>query len=375
MPLNLNDTSDALVIVKDGLVIPPFGITTARERPSGVLDADGQFVLQSQSWSNSTNPVNTAPSLTDESVVEHLAGRHIFAGIFYGHFGHFIVESLARLWALDAVEGAVDGLIFTPKQSRVTDHHVRHYQDMFSAFGVNVPVRIAQLPTRVDELIVPAQGFGMHDLIEGSAAFRDYINRHAGKSVPPEGAEKLYISRSKLPPFRGSILGEWKIEEYLAAEGYEIFHPQFATQNQQIAHYRAARKIVGADCSPLHLLGYVGDSGQSAGILTRRSMEIGSYLVRQLDAFKNMKVAEINCLVNDWLPQPGGRPSRSSWGEADFTQMHARLLEAGLITNPEPWTPLTQAERDSELERLSETHQTAFKPYRSETNDSCHAAV
>lgn len=366
MPLDLSNPAGNLVHIAGGLVVPPQKPTGARQLPSGVLTADGSFVEQSISWSNAAQPVNSPPVLTPDTEILDLPGRYIFGGIYYGHFGHFIVESLARIWALDAVGEAVDGMIFTPKTPRITQHHVRHYRDLLTAFGVDLPIEIAHEVTRVENLHVPRQGFGMYDLIEGSSEFRDFINRHAGRNVPAEGPERLYVSRLLLPPHRGSILGEYKIEEYLAEEGYQMFHPQKASQNEQIARYRAARYVIGTDCSPLHLLGYVGDAGQKAAVLTRRSMEIGGFLVRQLQVFKNMQATEVNCLVNDWMPQPGSRPSRSSWGEVDFPRMHAQLLAAGMISNPTPWPALTRAERDAELTRLEETHETTFKPFRPE---------
>lgn len=367
MLLELDNPVDNLVRITDGLVVPPQAQTGARQLPSGVLTPHGHFVEQSISWSNSTTPVNSAPTLPANAEIRDLPGSYIFGGIYYGHFGHFIVESLARIWALDAVGHRVDGMIFTPKTPRITQHHVQHYRQVLTSFGIELPIEIAHEVTRIEKLYVPRQGFGMFDLIDGSPEFRDYINRHAGQNVPAEGPERLYVSRSLLPTHRGSILGEYKVEEYLAAEGYEIFHPQKSSQNEQIARYRAAKYVIGTDCSPLHLLGYVGNSGQKAAVLTRRSMEIGAFLVRQLKVFKGMQASEINCLLNDWMPQPGSRPSRSSWGEVDFPRMHAELLVAGLISNPTPWPALTRAERDAEINRLEESHQTTFKPFRPET--------
>ncbi|SFA38706.1 Protein of unknown function [Paracoccus halophilus] len=362
--LDLNDSGNDIVTLRNALVVPPLSEANLREQPSGVLDADGNFVENSISWTSSTRPVNSAPVLPADAAIRDLPGHYMFGGIFYGHFGHFIVESLARSWALDRLKDKLDGIIFTPKVPRVNERAVAVHQQLLTAFGIEVPVIIAAGITRVETLSVPRQGIGMYDLIGGSAAFRDYVNTHVGAKVPAEGSEKIYISRSKLGPHRGSILGEYKIEQYLEAEGYEIFHPQLASQNEQIARYKAARLIVGADCSPLHLLAYVGDPGQKAAILTRRSMEIGSYLTEQLRVFKGMQAVEINALVNDWMPQPGSRPSRSSWGELDFPRVHAELLAAGLISNPTPWPSLTEAERAAELDRLSASHKTSFKPFR-----------
>ncbi|UXU75044.1 MULTISPECIES: glycosyltransferase family 61 protein [unclassified Paracoccus (in: a-proteobacteria)] len=364
MFLNLDDPEGDLVELTQALVVPPLSEERLREQPSGVVDSEGRFVANSISWTDSRRPVNSQPLVPWDLPVDELDGHYLFGGIFYGHFGHFIVESLARLWALDRVQGPLDGIIFTPKIQRVNARTVAVYREMLEAMGVRVPVVIASRATRVARLSVPRQGFGMYDLSAGSAAFRDYVNRHAGRDIAPDGPERLYVSRTRLGPQRGSILGEARIEAYLADEGYEIFHPQLASQNEQIARYKAAKFIVGTDCSPLHLLGYVGNADQKAAVLTRRSMEIGGFLVRQLQAFKNMQAVEINTLVNDWMPQPGSRPSRSSWGEVDFPRMHAELLAAGMIRNPTPWRNLTADERAAELARLEQSHKTSFKPYR-----------
>jgi hypothetical protein len=361
--LDLAETGDTIRVVRAGFVVPPEGgATPGRASLSGVLDPDGAMVAQSISWTTSTSRVNQAPQRPASAT--HLPGRYIFGGILYGHFGHFIVESLARLWAQDAVKGTVDGMIFTPKLLPFHEKAVQQQQHLAELLGLRMPLILAREPLQVDELHVPAQGFGMNDLIEGSAAFRAFINTHAGAAIAPDGPEKLYISRSALPRDRGSILGEYKLEAYLRDEGYDIFHPQRFRAAEQIARYKAARLVVGVDCSPFHLLGYVGDAGQNVAVILRRSMEVARTLRRQLSAFKGMTVCDIDCLLDDWMPLPGSRPSRTSWGEIDFPVLHARLLASGHIRNRTPWPPLTLEERTAELQRLQTLHEAEFRSYR-----------
>lgn len=372
--LDLVAMSGSMVHLRDAYVVPTQpSATPSRFALSGVLDADGTMVEQSISWTSSTERVNQAPAKPESA--KRLAGRYIFGGNLYGHFGHFIVESLARIWAIDAVDGPVDGLLFTPKAIGFPDKAVQKLQVLAGSLGVKLPIIVAQEPLVVDELYVPAQGIGMNDLIEGSAAFRDFVNLHAGADIQPEGGEKLYISRSNLPRDRGSILGEYKLEEYLRAEGYEIFHPQKATPAQQIARYKAARLIVAEDCSPVHMLGYVGNSSQNVAIVLRRTMTVGAYLSRQLRAFKGMQATEIQCLLDDWLPQPGSRPSRSSWGEVDFGSLHAALLASGHISGTTPWLSLTEEERSAELERVGKMHETTLASYKDLTARRAVAAA
>ena len=361
--LDLNDTANALRYVRNAYIVPP--VTTdrpSRFTASGVLDADGNLVEQSISWSTSTERVNQTPKMPIEA--KRLPGKYIFGGILYGHFGHFIVESLGRIWALDAEGVEADGILFTPKSLTFAESSVLKQQQLASLLGARLPFVVAREPLQVDELYVPAQGFGMNNLIEGSDAFRSFINTHAGASIEPMGEEKLYISRSLLPRDRGSVLGEYKLEEYLREEGYDIFHPQRAKAEEQIARYKAARDIISVDCSPVHMLAYVGNANQNAAVILRRSMTIGFFLSRQLQIFKGMKAIEIDCLLDDWFPTPGHRPSRSSFGELDFGALHARLLASGHIKGRAPWPSLTEDERAAELARVEQVHGTPFRSYK-----------
>lgn len=345
--------------VKNGYIVPPMATERpSRWAPSGVLDENGVMVDESISWSSTIERVNGVPEKPVEA--KRLAGKYIFGGILYGHFGHFIVESLGRMWALDAVDAEVDGYIFTPKSITFAEKSVLKQQGLAELLGMRLPFVVAREPLQVDELYVPSQGFGASDLIEGTQAFRDFINAHAGAKIEPFGGEKLYISRSQLPRDRGSILGEYRLEEYLREEGYEIFHPQRAPAEEQIARYKAAKLIIGVDCSPIHMVGYVGNSDQNTAIILRRSLPIGGILTQQLRAFKGMKVADFDCLIDDWIPMPGHRPSRSSWGEVDFGKLHASLLESGHISGTTPWPSLTEEERAAELARVEKMHEASF---------------
>lgn len=356
-------TDDELVQLQNAFVVPPLaGSVATRTSASGVLDADKNLVEQSISWSDSSHQVNTTPEIPEGTHIEELKGRYIFGGIFYGHFGHFIAESMSRLWALDSVDEHIDGMIFTPKFANFPDSAVKTRTPLAEHLGLRVPIVLAHDVLRVEELYVPQQGIGMYDLAEGTPAFRKFINNYAGVNIPAKGSERLYISRSKLPPDRGSILGEERLEEYLAEEGYEIFHPQKFSAEDQIARYKAAKYIIGVDCSPFHMLAYVGNSEQVAGVITRRSMPIANYLVKQLIALKDMKAIEINCLVNDWVM--GARPSRNSRGEADFVKMREELISAGLIEGKSEWTNPTIDERAQEIERLGQEHKNKFVPFK-----------
>lgn len=353
---------DRIALIEGAIVVPPAkGLGNQSVQRSGVLTPDGRLVEEGITWRGQT-PVTIAPAMPTGEIAE-LKGTWMFLGPLFGHFGHFLVESICRIWAFGPLKDKIDGVIYVPKFQNRPDHVANVYRPFLQALGVTAPMVNLEDPTRVERLFVPAQGFGMFQMIEGAPEYRDFVRAHAGKGIEPKGAEKIYISRSALPAIRGSVLGEKRLEALLEAEGYEVFHPQKHPHDAQIAAYRAARQIVGVDCSPLHLLALVGDSGQKTGIVARRDGDLDQYFARQIRAFQGAEAWPMNFLIRNWIEADATRPSRTSWGEVDFTALHGALLKAGLITNPEPWPRLTEDEIAEEVARIGAGAQTTFKPY------------
>lgn len=355
------EAPDDLVLVQDAILVPPPVDGRGRQQASGVLRPDGRMVENSISWSNSREPVNAAPAMPD--TVETLSGCWMFGGTLYGHFGHFITESFARAWALDALRGQIDGVLFTPKQSSANlEPMLKALRPLMDSLGLDVPVRCITTPTRVERLHVPRQGVGMGDLTVGSAKFRDFVGAHAGAGIDPAGPERIYVSRSLLPAQRGGLIAESLLEGYLAQEGYQMFHPQKHPAAVQIAHYKAARDIITVDCSPLHMMAYVGNAAQRVAILTRRSMDFAPGFVRQLQTFTGMTAFEINTLERDWVQGGALRPGRGSFGEMDFPRTWRMLRDRGMISGDTPWPALTDSQRDADLQRIADLHGQAFNP-------------
>lgn len=361
MHLELANAVDDIVLHEEALLVPPQADNKTRHQKSGILTAQGEFVENSVSWDSREKRVNQAPDLPSDDEITDLPGTWMYGGILYGHFGHFLVDSMARVWALAELDGKIDGIIFTPKIiGERPNRALEGYSTLVSALGIRVPTKLVQTPHRVQRLYVPRQGFGMNDLTSGSDKFRAYMKANAGRDIAAAGPERIYISRSQLPPKRGGLIGESVLEALLAAEGYVIYHPQKETQADQIAQYKAARDIISVDCSPLHLVGYVGNADQRIAILTRRSMDIARSMVNQLRTFNDSDAFEVNTLVRDWVPGKAHRAGRSSFGEIDFPRTYAALKAKGMIASETPWPALTDEQRTADLARIEELHGIKF---------------
>jgi hypothetical protein len=278
---------------------------------------------------------------------ERLAGRWLYGGILYAHFGHVLTETLARLWALDHV-GGIDGILFFPLDPAGDERLAR---EALALLGIALPVRTVTGAVEVEELVIAPQGMGTVDLMGGSPEFRDFVRTRLAGRREPGLPRRLYISRSRNRAERGSILGEARLEANLAAEGYAIFHPQEHDLAAQAAHYASAEAIVGPDGSPWHLVAYAAGAETRAAVIKRRPGREWAMLALHLRQFGLGEVIAVEGR-GGWAPGGVRRAGLSASGEVSFAALHAALRAGGFIDGAAPWPDLTAAEREAELLRL-----------------------
>lgn len=283
-----------------------------------------------------------------------LPGRHLWGGTLFYHFGHFLTESLSRLWAVEKCN--VDSIIFTPKGMRgKRPEHLSEFQEaILNKLGVHIPVRTLYEPVEVEELFVPGQGFGLGTISRGTPEFRNFAGKMASEFVntEPSGATKLYLSRSKLSKKNGSVLAEAALEAALVDEGFRIFHPQEHTIAEQLQAFRAARKILGPDGSAFHLAGFVALPEQEFIVIKRRTAADYLNICRQLEGMGG-RISAVDALVANWLRPGKVRPDDMSWGEVDYHMLSKQLQQQNFISRP---LQVVRPDHTDELDLISRAH-------------------
>ena len=330
--------SSQMVTLSDALVIPP--ATRGFVTESGLLTSDGHAVPLGDLWRNA-RPL-TQPPRMPEAAPSALAGHWVWGGVLAGHFGHFLVESTGRLWGMREVREA-DGIIFMPKGPKLTELS-RWQAEFFELAGVTGRVILATEPLRVERLSVPGQGFGLGDIVNGTKATRDFFSRF-GAGIAPEVGAKLYISRSKLSDQKGLLIGEHALEERLAAEGYDIFHPQKHSMTEQVARYKAATQVIAAEGSALHFFAMVARPNQRLAMILRRRSGATRQIEQHLSSFAGITAVTLDALRRVWT-RPDAPRARLGLGELDLPRVQELLAQAGFIQSGGPvWDAL----RDDEV--------------------------
>jgi capsular polysaccharide biosynthesis protein len=279
--------------LRDATIVP---MTEGPEQACGVLRADGSFCDISATRLSSDRitgtpaaPVSTTP----------LPGRNLYAGLGRHHFGHFLVETITRLWALDHQAKACDGLIIVPKHgidfNAVMRRRLGAFFDLLSG---GLPVHIVTAPIKVETLHVPTQGFGHMSWLTATPEFRHYVRQRLTAQITPKGPERLYISRTGLKNAAQAMPQEARVEAMMKNAGYTIFHPQDHSLAEQCARYMAAKQIVGPDGSAFHLAPFVLQNGTRVGLIQRRHrQDVFDALTAQIRAFCEAELVTLNPLL------------------------------------------------------------------------------
>ncbi|WP_261331703.1 glycosyltransferase family 61 protein [Maritalea mobilis] len=328
----------------DTLVVP-WGANAApgARRAAGLFDNQGRLLPQGHCYRYMAGSITIEPELPEDAdTPEQLPGQWLFGGLFYGHFGHFLVETTSRLWALEALEalGGVDGIIFHPKNQFTHERRqYKHLEPFFDALGLShLQLRAPQSPVRVEKLAVPDPGFGIAEMAAGRPEYRDWMRANLGQDIAPNAAEDIYISRSELPAKRGSVVLESRIEALMEDAGYTVFHPQNYPLEAQIATYKGARRIVSLDASSLHLAAMLVPTGAKVAILNRGpSNNIEDY-VRQFRHFAQIDPLRIEAVTGFFHPTGRRIIKRETHALLDFPAVGQALEEAGFIASASGWT-------------------------------------
>lgn len=348
----------------------------------GVYASDGRVIESSIHFGPKyvrNIPYSQIPSIGDSPT--RLRGNWLFGGIIFVDFGHFITESLGRLWALDEIKEPLAGIVF----SRMNGIPAVVSQDVFSgqlikAAAANTlekrpfireilkileapnEITIVGTPLVVENLIVPSQQMGLcdGDLIGGSPTYKNFLRgRMAKLTESPSVDKKIYVSRSRLDVRSSYFFLERVLEEHLRKEGYQIIHPEALDIKQQLKIFGSAKNVILATGSAAHMLA-LATTPQHRIALLHRHPDAWQGFGRQLGLMGAEKVVELDYTLGSFLPRQQVDQDRIKLHPArtifslDFRNLWMRLREEGFVMNDWIEVPehVFEAEKQETLMKL-----------------------
>lgn len=201
-------------------------------------------------------------------VVLNVEKDAVYGGVFFAHYGHFLLETLARAWFL--VENTTDDVYF---HICLNDKIIRQGVDfdglpiwqkqlLSATFLRSDRVKFILGVTKFNCLKVPSPGLVIQKFCEKEQALAmATIGRRLCENHPHQLANlknKIWLSRSSLN--RGAIAGEAEFEQALVKEGFSIVHPEKLSMSGQIKLFEMAEVIAGIEGSAFHTLLLSGEA-------------------------------------------------------------------------------------------------------------------
>lgn len=314
----------------------PFDVTgilsmrVRRHREFGLYDEMGIPVPEGDiagALTHST-PLALSPGHPPETTFE---GPILFAGLAPQQFGHTILNSLGRLWALEHLPDET-ALLYLP-QIRAIPARYPYVQPLLEMLGINARIILHDRPTRYQTLYTVEDHFGERHGGKMNMKMRDWLAR----KLPPRGAIKsgrsVYFTRSRLGSNAGRYCNEDVLEQLLIAAGFDIVAPELLSLSDQVAVMQDAETLVFAEGSALHLYGLVQRENQRACVIQRRQTLPSLIKTQLLDGPAEMHFAEVISSIH-WPPKP---QDNISIAQLDFTKLRDALVAAGCISAKARW--------------------------------------
>ncbi|MGV3549489.1 glycosyltransferase 61 family protein [Rhizobium sp.] len=279
----------------------------------------------------------------------------IYGGSAFNHFGHFIVESIGRLWAVNREEFAHLPIFFhAPWGAPDLEAETSTIKSMLQLLSIDVArVRFIKRPLRFKRIVIPEQLYGFHCIAEPKIEFIDFLRGAQAKieaaiSQRDDRFENVLVSRSRWQdkfPKKGMVLGLAEFDAFMAGEGWKVIQPEEHSFLEQLSIYASAKRLVFVEGSAQHSCVMLPDVKAEIAIVMRRPDEWSAQRSASQFSGMNKQVTTIQKIDSSlWF----GMPPWSGLLDVDFAYASKRLQDLGFIDKsfthwPETKTPLRRA--------------------------------
>ena len=259
----------------------------------GVIDCQGQYIessgILSRFWGS--YPVKEI-EYRDETVV--------YCGLLVKHWGHFLVESVSRLWYfLENDDGAVKYIFVIEENAK--NQIEGNYLRFFQMLGISDRVEIINKPVCFRSVIVPELGYARMKYY--SDPYKSIFEAIASKAIEADPtidkAKKIYFSRGHFRKAISSEIGNDFLEHYFESNGFKILYPEELTLEEMICYIRFADICAVPSGTLPHNFLFAQDNKKI--IIVERMPMINEIQV-DVDRMKDLDVTYID---GHWLIYPG----------------------------------------------------------------------
>lgn len=233
------------------------------DRIPAIFDAAGRLVPESldynsddrrPTWQSTEWPEGQGP--VTEAAPD---GSYLYVGAIHPHYGHFIINTLARFWPLlDLAEGSLRPTLLCHGPGPEADWSVTPFiPQILGQLGLSV-MDLASFgrSTRIRSLLVPQAALQQDDY--AFPVLADLCREIGRGFYAPEEVDAdpqpVYLSKARLTNGVRRFANEEAVTDVLAANGVRIVYPELLSFPEQVRLFARHRVVLGANGSAFHTL-------------------------------------------------------------------------------------------------------------------------
>ena len=294
------------------------------------IDPDLHAWPSQEAKAEAMNAKHMSPTADIPKTLARVEQPVLYLGELKRHYGHFLTDGMARLWAMDRLDPQAPAFFHLDPQQAMG---VSYVGQVMESLGIPAERMIwPQQATVFSEVICPMPAIQLS--LRAYKAF-DRPHRWATRALAPYGVaprRPVYLSRRELGPGHRALLGEDELERRLEREGYLIVHPDRLTLADQVAIFNGDEPVVAPMGSALHTVMFrLKPRGQKLGALTPEDVP-GRFLL--VDMVKANRTTYANCLTELTVGEaPQALPLKERAWAIDPDRAMAMLDDAGFFRN------------------------------------------
>lgn len=199
--------------------------------------------------------------------------RVVYCGYLRNHWGHFLVDSINRLWYfLEYDSSEIDAYVFFVDYGEERNI-VGNYKEFFELLGIYKKLCFINKPTVFKKVIIPESSYyrqkgyystKYHDIFE-------LVSNNITVDIKWEKYDKIFMSRSQFNKSKSMEFGMEMLDNFFEKNGYNIIAPEKISLSYMIYLIRSSKKIAAISGTLPHNMLF-GNKGQTIEIIERNPL-------------------------------------------------------------------------------------------------------
>ena len=188
----------------------------------GLINEKGEFVEESKILPNVVGGIYDY----DNKLINKIDKKVVFCGYLVNHWGHFLVESVCRLWYFLKNDETIDKYVFFIDENEVREIK-GNFKEFFVLLGIWEKLEIINKPTQYREVVLPQKSCQRPYYY--AQEYKDLFDHIASKAKINslwECPKKVFFTRSQFGNAKKSDIANEMIDNYFKRNDFKVISPE-----------------------------------------------------------------------------------------------------------------------------------------------------